>query len=124
MNYKLYVPDTEKWTRYYQLQAQGKCLISPRTGERMDVDSFLELYGKDYKNEPKKTKPKESPHPPVIMTSPTQQVVEQAKAELKRRRKSIKEKDSPRTVTPKKKSKRSTSSQTAVYKLDRYHRNK
>ena len=81
--YKLFVPDVEKWTRFYTLQAQGK--LDPafrvqRGGEwqtMRSVDRCLELYDPEW-NKSRENKTKNQPK--IVMTTETQQIVEQAKA--------------------------------------------
>ena len=81
--YKLFVPDVEKWTRFYTLQAQGK--LEPafrlqrggRWQTMRSVDRCLELYDPEWK---KSKENKKSDQPKIIMTSDTQQIVDQAKA--------------------------------------------
>ena len=85
--YKLYVPDVDKWTRFYKLQAEGKLHphFSVQRGGKSQtmysVDRCLELYDPTWKKDKKEDKPSE---PEVVIVSPTQQVVEQAKAQQRR----------------------------------------
>jgi len=81
--YKLFVPDVEKWTRFYTLQAQGK--LEPafrlqrggRWQTMRSVERCLELYDPEWKKS-KENKTKDQPN--LTMVSETQQIVEQAKA--------------------------------------------
>jgi hypothetical protein len=81
--YKLFVPDVEKWTRFYMLQAQGK--LEPafrlqrggRWQTMRSVDRCLELYDPEWKQSREN---KKSDQPKIVMASETQQIVEQAKA--------------------------------------------
>ena len=96
VGYKRYVPDPQKYYRYFKLQSQGK--LDPhvsimRGGERsamMSIDRALELYDPDWKKEVEKEK---MTVPKINFVTETQQVVEQAKAMLKRERENSKQKN-------------------------------
>jgi len=109
--YKLFVPDVEKWTRFYTLQALGKLEPAFRLqrGGRLqtmrNVDRCLELYDPDWR---KSREVKKMEQPKIVMATETQQIVEQAKATQKRQIQSIKGGKILQTGSRVKKAKRST----------------
>ena len=99
--YKLFVPNPDKYLRYFQLQASGmldlytNVMRGGRLRGSTDVDACLALY--DHNIERKHDK-KQANEPSIVMTSPTEQIVTQAKAKQERQ-KSIKEgKTKPMTI--------------------------
>jgi hypothetical protein len=124
IGYKLYTPDSEKYYRYFKLQATGK--LNPeipitRAGERtamMSIDRALELHDPGWKKNEKSSKDKME-GPKINFVTEAQQGVMQSEALLKRekrikgvRRKkydsqSLKRKqDTPQTSTKRKKRKK------------------
>ena len=81
--YKLFVPNPDKYLRYFQLQASG--MLDPYTnvmrGGRLkgstDIDACLALYDQHHERKYDKQQPNE---PRIVVTSPMEQIVEQAKA--------------------------------------------
>ena len=89
IGYKLYTPDSEKYYRYFKLQATGK--LNPaipimRAGERtamMSIDRALELYDPGWRKNEKSSKDK-TEGPKINFVTEAQQGVTQSEALLKR----------------------------------------
>ncbi len=98
--YKLYVPDHDKFYRYYKLTASGKVdphIAVMRGGQKtsmMSMDRILDLYDPEWR----KQKPEEkcSNEPKINFVSPTEQVVQQAKALQKLERENQRDVNRPR----------------------------
>jgi hypothetical protein len=90
IGYKLYIPDSEKYYRYFKLQALGKLnpeLPLTRAGERtamMSVDRALELYDPGWKKE--KSSKDKLDGPKINFVTEAQQGVMQSEALLKRQK--------------------------------------
>ncbi|MCG8113110.1 MAG: hypothetical protein N0E59_20355 [Candidatus Thiodiazotropha taylori] len=80
---KLYVPDPQKWVRFYKHVAEGKIKLNStnqmRGGGRVS-HSFIAPIDKYLKQLEDST----STLPPIKLVSSTEQIVDQAKSELKR----------------------------------------
>ena len=85
--YKLFIPNPDKYLRYFQLQASG--MLDPYTnvmrGGRLrgstDIDACLALYDHHHEQKCDKIQPNE---PSIVVTAPTEQIVAQAKAKQER----------------------------------------
>lgn len=85
---KLYVPDPQKWVKFYRHMADGKVRLQPASqlGNGKVAHSFIapiDHYVKQFEDSA-------SEQPPIKLVTPAEQVVEQAKSELKRKDKGIK----------------------------------
>lgn len=104
-NKKLYVPDTKKWTRFYMQISKGN--VNPYTdhtmkgyqrggGLRNKTSPFMlsiDTYAKDMDDSHK--------NPKINVTSPAEQIVEQAKSEIKREKNAKKNKHSTKRLSTK-----------------------
>lgn len=87
---KLYIPNPEKWVRFYKALADGKIKhhTSNQAGGGNATHKFItpiDQYVKHSQSEP------QSRQPPVKVVSTSEQAVDQAKSELQRKGESIKE---------------------------------
>ena len=110
----MYVPDPDKWYRFYKLQAEGKLepnISVMRGGERTamtSIDRTLELYDPSWK---KGNAEEKSDTPKFNFVSEPQQVAEQVQALLKLQKKGIKGEVRGKNVTTSAKRKRDASTQ-------------
>ena len=88
---KLYVPDPQKWVKFYKNMAEGKTkpFLTNQIGGGSTSKSFITLIDKNISQSESQQSP--TSQLPIKLVSSTQQAVDQAKQELKREGEDLKE---------------------------------
>jgi hypothetical protein len=121
-----YVPDTEKYYKFFKLQTRGSLdphISIMRGGAKsgmLSIDRSLELYDPTWK----KVGGNKAQLPSINYVTDTQNVVERSKALLKREKNTIKERPRQRRVSRSRKLKRDTSRAQSKKRTKSKKRNK